>query len=98
MLLACLPRSVPGADNLTNVLQNALFEEEANHNLSAAVQAYQTIIARSDEQRKLAATAVFRLAECYRKLGQTNEANVQYRRVLRDFSDQTSLVRDASAE
>ena len=92
ILLTCLARSAPGADNLTNVLQNALFEEEANHNLSAAVQAYQTIIARSDEQRKLAATAMFRLAECYSKLGQTNDANAQYRRVLRDFSDQTSLV------
>jgi serine/threonine-protein phosphatase 6 regulatory ankyrin repeat subunit B len=92
LFLVAAPALSPGAENLTNTLQNGLFEEEANHNLAAAVRAYQAVVARLDDDRKLAATAVFRLAECYRKLGQTNEANLQYERVLRDFSEQTRLV------
>jgi len=69
-----------------------LFEEEANDNLAAAIKAYQSVLATHDNQRKLAATALFRLGECYRKLGQTNEAVAQYQRLLRDFSDQTAFT------
>src|SRR5215510_84022 len=75
------------ADTSSEALQKGLFEEEANHNLDAAIKAYQVVIALTDEQRKLAATAVFRLGECYRKLGQTNEAVTQYQRLLRDYSE-----------
>src|ERR1041385_6199266 len=85
--------NVSAADTLSEKLQRGLFEEEANHNLDAAIKAYQSVVAQSDEQRKLTATAVFRLGECYRKLGKTNEANAQYQRVLRDFSDQEPLAK-----
>ena len=81
------------AENIDTQLQKGLFEEEANHNLPAAIKAYEAVIAQTDEQRKLAATAVFRLGECYRKLGKTNEANAQYQRVVRDFVEQTHLVK-----
>src|SRR5205807_1574585 len=66
---------------------------EANHNLDAAIQAYQSVVNQFDDQRKLAATAVFRLGECYRKLGKTNEAVLQFQRVGREFADQDSLVK-----
>ncbi len=81
-----------GTNDLTSALQKGLFEEEANHNLAAAIQAYQSVIAQFDKDRKLAATAVFRLGECYRKLGSTNEALAQYQRILREFADQAPLV------
>ncbi len=81
------------ADVLTEKLQRGLFEEEANHNLDAAIKEYQSVVSQSDEQRKVMATALFRLGECYRKLGRTNEANAQYERVLRDFSEQEQLVK-----
>jgi ankyrin repeat protein len=80
------------ADALTEALQKGLFEEEANQNLDAAIKAYQDVIGRADDQRRVAATAVFRLAECYRKQGKTNEATGEYRRLLRDYADQTTLV------
>jgi len=80
------------ADSATESFQKGLFEEEANHNFDAAIKAYQSVISQFDDQRKIAATAVFRLAECYRKLGKTNEAKAQYTRVLREFSDQTELA------
>src|SRR5688500_20207661 len=86
------------ADTLTEKLQRGLFEEEANHNLDAAIKEYQSVVAQSDEQRKVTATALFRLGECYRKLGRTNEANAQYQRILRDFSEQEQLVKLANGD
>src|SRR5688572_5691257 len=85
------------ADVFTEKLQRGLFEEEANHNLDAAIKEYQSIVSLSDEQRKVMATAIFRLGECYRKLGRTNEAHAQYQRVLRDFSEQEQLVRSVKS-
>lgn len=83
------------AQDLSTPLQEALFEEEANRDLPAAIQAYQAVLADYEQQRKLAATAAFRLGECYRKMGRTNDALVQYQRVLREFSDQTALVQSS---
>jgi len=92
-VLALVSSSAHAAtNNLTALLQQGLFEEEANHNLDAAITAYQSLVNQFDKDRKLAATAVFRLGECYRKLGNTNAANAQYQRVLKEFSDQTALV------
>ena len=91
-LVVGLVNSTPAAETLSETLQKGLFEEEANHNLDAAIKAYQSVLSQTDEQRKLAATAVFRLGECYRKLGRTNDATAQYERILREFSDQTTLT------
>src|SRR6266571_8038262 len=91
VLLAGLAHVVPAAD-LSEALQKGLLEEEANHNLDAAIQAYQSVVDQFGDQRKIAATAVFRLGECYRKQGKTNEAALQYQRVLADFADQASLT------
>ena len=90
VVLATVVRA--GTNDLTAALQRGLFEEEANHNLPAAIQAYQSVIAQFDKDRKLAATAVFRLGECYRKQGSTNEAAAQYERIVREFADQAPLV------
>src|SRR5436190_21555878 len=85
--------TMQGADALTQSLQHGLFEEEANQNLDAAIKDYQSVISQGEEQRKVIATALFRLGECYRKLGKTNDANAQYQRILRDFSEQEQLVK-----
>src|SRR5690348_4769430 len=85
--------SLQGATNdLTTALQKGLFEEEANRNLEAAIQAYQSVASRFDQDRKLAATAIYRLGECYRKQGNTNDAATQFQRVVREFSDQSALA------
>src|SRR5688572_12636996 len=90
LVLAVTP--LRSADALTEALQKGLFEEEANQNLEAAIKAYQDVLSRADEQRRVAATALFRLAECYRKQGKTNEASAEYRRLVRDYTDQATLV------
>ena len=81
-----------GATNdIVTALQKGLFEEEANHNFPAAIKAYETVVGQFDQDRRLAATAVFRLGECFRKQGRTNEAVIQYERVLREFADYPEL-------
>ncbi len=79
-------------NNLTALLQQGLFEEQANRNLDAAIEDYAALARQFDKDRQLAATAVFRLGECYRAQGKTNEAAAQYQRILRDFSDQQTLA------
>lgn len=80
------------SNDLTGLLQQGLFEEEADRNLDAAISNYQTLANAFDKDREVAATAIFRLGECYRKLGRTNEAAAQYERIVRDFGDQQTLV------
>lgn len=84
------------ADPLTERLQRGLFEEEANRNLDAAIREYQSVVTQADEQRKVVATALFRLGECYRKLGRTNEAVAFYQRITRDYSEQEQLAKLAA--
>jgi ankyrin repeat protein len=80
------------ADQISETFQKGLFEEEANHDLQAAIKAYQSTIDQTAEHRKIAAAALFRLGECYRKLNKTNEAVAQYRRLIREFADQPELA------
>ena len=92
ILLGAVTLAGAATNDLTAAIQRGLFEEEANQNLGAAIQAYQTVASQFDKDRKLAATAIFRLGECYRKQGNTNDAATQYERILREFSDQPTLV------
>ncbi len=78
--------------NLTALLQQGLFEEQANRNLDAAISNYQSLATQFDKNRLIAATAIFRLGECYRMQNKTNEAAAEYQRIINEFSDQTTLV------
>ena len=83
----------PGQTNyLAALLQQGLIEEQANRNLAAAIASYQSLATQFDKDRQVAATAVFRLGECFRAQGKTNEAGAQYQRILRDFPDQATLA------
>jgi DNA-binding beta-propeller fold protein YncE len=81
------------ADTEANTpFERGLLEEEANHQLEAAIASYQQAVAYLVTNKQMLATAVFRMGECYRKLGKLNEARMQYRRVVRDFPEQTELI------
>ena len=92
LFLATTAAVMAQSTNLTSLLQQGLLEEQGNRNFDAAVAAYQSLAALFDQDRKLAATAIFRLGECYRAQGKTNEATAQYQRILREFSDQNTLA------
>ena len=91
--LLVAPLAAPAATNdLTALLQQGMFDEEATRDLTAAIADYQSLARQYDKDRQVAATAIYRLGECYRKLGQTNEAAIQYRRLVRDFPEQADLA------
>ena len=98
ILLLCVFASLPlsgraATNDLSTALQTGLFEEEANRNLPAAIEAYEKVAKQFDQNRALAATAIFRLGEVNRKLGKTNEAAAFYQRILREFGDQDTLAK-----
>ena len=79
-------------ERLADQLRKGVVEEEVNQNTGKAIQAYQAIVARYDEDRKAAGTALYRLAECYRRTGKRDQAIAAYQRVTREFADQTAIV------
>ncbi len=93
LLLLALAVSAFAADPITESIRRGLLEEEVNRNLEAAAAAYQDAVNQADAIRQTAATALFRLGEVYRKQGRTNDAVGAYQRILRDFSDESSLVK-----
>ena len=84
-------------DRMADTLRKAVVEEESQHDLGAAVQDYQRVVAQFDEERKSAATALFRLAECYRKQAKLQEARTLYERVVREFADQGNVAERSRA-
>ena len=79
-------------DRIADTLRKGIVAEEAKHDLNAAIQEYQSAVAQFDGVRQTAATALFRMAECYRKSGKDQQAIAAYRRVTQDFAEQTKLV------
>jgi tetratricopeptide (TPR) repeat protein len=91
-LLAISASSVCAQDPMAEALRKGIIEEDANHNLNAAIQAYQSVLTQFNADREAAATALFRLAECYRKQGKNDQAEAAYKRVIQDFGEQTKLA------
>jgi tetratricopeptide (TPR) repeat protein len=90
--LVCSAALSGAQERLADQLRKGIVQEEASQNLEKAIKAYQAIVAQFDEDRKAAATALFRLAECYRKTGKREQAVAAYQRVVREFPDQAALV------
>jgi beta-lactamase regulating signal transducer with metallopeptidase domain/sugar lactone lactonase YvrE len=72
--------------------QKGLAEEKTQHNLTNALEAYRAAVAAYDHDRQEAAIAVFHQGEMLRQMGKIEEANDQYRRILRDFPEQTEFA------
>jgi len=91
-LLACSAALAVAQERPTEQLRKGIVQEEASQDLAKAIKAYQAIVAQYDEERDAVATALFRLAECYRKTGKREEAVSAYHRVIREFSERATLV------
>jgi len=92
LFLLLLTGNAAAQSRMADQLRKAIVEEEANQNLNGAIQAYNAILAQYDEQRLTAATALFHLADCYRKQGKNEQAITAYKRVVREFPEQTKLA------
>ncbi len=93
LCFAFITTSAPAeTPSLSTAVQRGLFEEEVNRDFSAAIRAYESAVADFDRERQLAATALFRLAENYRRAQRTSEAEALYERVFREFHDIPELA------
>ncbi|MGV3531703.1 MAG: ankyrin repeat domain-containing protein [Chthoniobacteraceae bacterium] len=79
--------------DLRHLLQQGLFEEEANRNNGKAAAAYAELVSQYEAQRSYAATALFRLAEIRRKEGKKEEAIALHQRLLTEFPMQEALAK-----
>ena len=64
---------------------------------STTFKQYDTIVAKYKDDRAVAATALIRMAECYRKQGDAESRKI-YERVVRDFADQKEALSVARAQ
>ena len=92
-LIAIAASAAQAEDVVQERFRKAMVAEEADQDLAAAVRGYESVLEGAETPLRLAATALYRLGECHRKLGQTNEATAAFERLAREFVGQTNLVR-----
>jgi tetratricopeptide (TPR) repeat protein len=70
---------------LRDLLRDALYTEEVTRDPDKAAKQYEELLARHDEQKQYAASALFRLAEVRRKQDRKDEAIKLYQRLIAEF-------------
>ena len=91
-LLLVFASRASGDESLQEKLTRGLLAEETQQDLKTAAAAYAEVVRISDQTRDLAASALFRLADVQRRLGQTDEATANYRRLVNEFQGYSNLV------
>jgi hypothetical protein len=84
------------AQTLDADLQRAIQKEMTTGDSKAAIAEYQKIVERAGSNRPVAAQALLRMAEAYRKLGDAQERKT-YERIVTDFGDQRDVAAQARA-
>jgi len=74
--------------------QSALYKEEIEGELDAAIKIYETVIKQYPENRPFAAKSLLHSGICKERLGM-KEAQKSYERVVREYSDQSDIVAQA---
>jgi tetratricopeptide (TPR) repeat protein len=85
------------ANSAESLLQAAAKRELVDGDLAGAIEGYKRALAAAKSNRAVAAQALLRLGQCYRKQG-TAEARLTFERLLREYADQTEAVANARAE
>lgn len=96
ILLVCAASGF-AQEHMADALRAGIVAEDSKQDTRAAIQQYNAVLKEYAAARETAATALFRMAECYRKMGVRQGAIAAYQRVVQDFSDQTKLVARARA-
>jgi len=100
-LMAALPASpmhgaAQNAESAETLLQIGTKREVVDGDLAGAVEIYKKAITAAKGNKAVAASALVRLADVYRKMGNP-EAQKTYERILRDYADQKDAVATAKA-
>jgi Tol biopolymer transport system component len=89
--LVFLPRT-HGAESISVLLQKAIYAEETEGNLDAAIKIYEGIAKESDANRSLVAQALYRLGICQVKKGSKEDALTAFRTLIEHFPYELELV------
>ena len=90
-LCAALILSAQTVDSAESLLQAATKKELVDGDLAGAIEGYKKAFAAAKDDRAVAAQALLKLGQCYRKQGDA-EARVAFERLLREYADQTEVV------
>jgi hypothetical protein len=74
------------------LLREALYAEQVEGDLDAAIKIYEQIIKDSSAQRSHVAQAVYRQGLCYYKKQDETQARAAFERLTAEYSDQTNLI------
>lgn len=85
LFLSVIPALVFGQTS-KEILAEALFEEEANGNLKGATEKYESLLKVYENERKIAAIALYRLAGIAKKKGDDKREAAIYRRLITEFA------------
>ncbi len=83
-------------DPLDATLREALYAEEVQGNADVALKAYTDVLTKLEVRRDLHATALFRQAECLRKLEKPTEAIAAYQKVMVLYPDLPRYAKPAA--
>lgn len=84
-------------EHMADTLRNGIVSEDSKQDTRAAIQQYNAVLKEYANARETAATALFRMAECYRKQGDRGRAIAAYQRVVNEFADQSRLAAQSRA-
>jgi len=92
---AISPAAHAATESPSELLEKGIYTEETRGDIDSAITIYQQLVAESDVNRSLAAQAQFRLGQCYLKKNQTADATAAFKKLIRDFPNETNLVAQA---
>ena len=97
LMMLCLSATpLVGQQTAEELLQAALYKQQVEGDLSAAIELLSTLAEDFSEHRAVAARALVQLGLAHETLGST-EAEHAYRRVVSDYPDQTEAAERARA-
>ena len=91
LALVMIPASAQTASEL---LQKAIYEQDAAGNLDSAIQLYRQIVNSAFPQRDIAAQAQYRLVQALLQKGDLTAANTEMAKLAKDYADWAPLVKD----
>ncbi|UCF16860.1 MAG: tetratricopeptide repeat protein, partial [Phycisphaerales bacterium] len=80
------------------LLQEALYAEEIEGDLDAAIKIYEQVVREGEEAQRAAAQAAYRIGMCYLKKGDKLRAAEQFGEVLSKYPDEERVVARARRE
>src|SRR5580704_4395927 len=90
--LTCTPAR---AASTSELLQQGLYAEEVDGNISAAIKIYGQIIASSSAAPNQVAQALYRQGMCYMKIKDEASARTALEKLVADYPGQTDLIEKA---